>query len=267
MRRLVPDGADVFDAHVHVGRDIDGFVAPLDDLLRLSGWSPQGAFAFCSTSPIAIRRSGPRTTGRSRPPSARTGCSSFVRLDLSEEPVAEAERCLDRGARGIKLHPRAQKFRLNDERLEPIFRIAAERRVWILIHGARPAPDRRRARPPDRAPPRGAAHHRAPRDRGSRVALGDLRGPGGRLLRHLRLEPRRPPRRLQPHSAGASACLRLPVRPAAELARQHAPRGTERRFTEERLRDLLGRTALRIRDGDPRSSRPHRSAAGRSSSR
>src|SRR4029077_4337644 len=49
-------------------------------------------------------------------------------------------RCLDLGARGIKLHPRAQKFLLNDERLAPVFAIAAERRVPILIHGGRGLP-------------------------------------------------------------------------------------------------------------------------------
>jgi hypothetical protein len=64
----------------------------------------------------------------------------FVRLDLAEEPIEEATRCLDAGARGIKLHPRAQRFLLNDERLAPVFALAAERRVPILIHGGRGLP-------------------------------------------------------------------------------------------------------------------------------
>jgi hypothetical protein len=64
----------------------------------------------------------------------------FVRLDLAEGPIEEAERCLDAGARGIKLHPRAQKFLLDDERLAPVFALAAERRVPILIHGGRGLP-------------------------------------------------------------------------------------------------------------------------------
>ena len=63
----------------------------------------------------------------------------FVRLDLTESPIEEAIRCLDRGARGIKLHPRAQKFQLNDERLAPVFELAADRE--------RPDPDPRRPRP------------------------------------------------------------------------------------------------------------------------
>ena len=49
-------------------------------------------------------------------------------------------RALDAGARGIKLHPRAQGFLLNDQRLEPVFALASERRVPILIHGGRGLP-------------------------------------------------------------------------------------------------------------------------------
>jgi predicted TIM-barrel fold metal-dependent hydrolase len=64
----------------------------------------------------------------------------FVRLDLNETPIDEAKRCLDAGARGIKLHPRAQGFDSTDERLGPVFALAAERRVPILIHGGRGLP-------------------------------------------------------------------------------------------------------------------------------
>src|SRR5439155_14243332 len=64
----------------------------------------------------------------------------FVRLDLAEDPIDQATRCLARGARGIKLHPRAQKFLLNDRRLAPVFALAAERKVPILIHGGRGLP-------------------------------------------------------------------------------------------------------------------------------
>ena len=64
----------------------------------------------------------------------------FVRLDLNETPIEEAKRCLDAGARGIKLHPRAQRFDATDDRLGPVFELAAERRVPILIHGGRGLP-------------------------------------------------------------------------------------------------------------------------------
>ncbi len=64
----------------------------------------------------------------------------FVRLDLNEQPLEEAQRCLDLGARGIKLHPRAQRFDAGDARLEPVFALAAERKLPILIHGGRGLP-------------------------------------------------------------------------------------------------------------------------------
>lgn len=142
LRRLVPDGAELFDAHVHCGTDIDGFTSPLDELsafLRSTGIAR--AFCFCLDEPDrhpAFRAANDRTLEAA----ARSDglLIPFVRLDLAEGPVEEAVRCLDRGARGIKLHPRAQGFLLNDERLDPIFALAAERRVPILIHGGRGLP-------------------------------------------------------------------------------------------------------------------------------
>jgi uncharacterized protein len=142
LRRLLPEGAELFDAHVHVGRDIDGFVAPLDDLLTfLRRYEVSRAFAFCMDEPDrhpAFRAANDRTLEAAE----RSGglLIPFARLDLAVEPLEEATRCLDRGARGIKLHPRAQGFLLNDERLAPIFALAAERRVPILIHGGRGLP-------------------------------------------------------------------------------------------------------------------------------
>ena len=78
----------------------------------------------------------------------------FCRLDLSDDPIGEATRCLDRGARGIKLHPRAQKFDFGARGLDPVFSLAAERSVPILIHAGRGLPrDRRRPAATGRAPP------------------------------------------------------------------------------------------------------------------
>jgi uncharacterized protein len=142
LRRLIPPGAEIFDAHVHVGSDIDGYVAPLDDLLSVLGrYGVSGAFAFCLDEPD--RHPG-FCAANDRTLSAAASSSGvlvpFVRLDLEGNPVEEARRCLDLGARGIKLHPRSQGFRLQDERLAPIFELAAERRVPILIHGGRGLP-------------------------------------------------------------------------------------------------------------------------------
>jgi predicted TIM-barrel fold metal-dependent hydrolase len=142
LRRVIPEDAELFDAHVHVGRDIDGFVAPYDELMSfLARYSVDRAFAFCMDEPDrepAFRAANDRTLAAAE----RSGgvLIPFVRLDLAEEPIEEATRCLDLGARGIKLHPRSQGFLLNDERLAPVFALAAERRVPILIHGGRGLP-------------------------------------------------------------------------------------------------------------------------------
>jgi hypothetical protein len=94
-----------------------------------------------STSTTASRRSRSRTTGRSRTRSApRESCSPSSASTSRHRPLDEARRCLDLGARGIKLHPRAQAFALSDERLQPIFALAVERDVPILIHGGRGLP-------------------------------------------------------------------------------------------------------------------------------
>jgi uncharacterized protein len=141
-RNLLPEGATLFDVHVHVGRDIDGMVAPFEELTDfLRRWGVERAFTFCLDEPDrqpAFKAANDRTL---RAAERSDGLLiPFVRLDLAEQPVEEARRCLDAGARGIKLHPRAQGFLLDDQRLEPIFALAAERRVPILIHGGRGLP-------------------------------------------------------------------------------------------------------------------------------
>ncbi len=142
LRRELPEGAEIFDAHVHLGNDIDGMVGVYDELIgRMDAYGVSRAFVFCMDEldrHPSFRVPNDRTLAYAERSGGRL--IPFVRLDLTEEPVEEAERCLDLGARGIKLHPRAQRFALNDERLAPIFAIAAERKVPILIHGGRGLP-------------------------------------------------------------------------------------------------------------------------------
>jgi len=142
LRRELPEGADIFDAHTHLGTDIDGMVGIYDDLVRgMDKYGMSHAFMFCLDEPDrhpSFRAGNDRTLVFAE----RSGGKliPFVRLDLSEDPIDEAKRCLDLGARGIKLHPRAQKFLLNDDRLSPVFELAADRNVPILIHGGRGLP-------------------------------------------------------------------------------------------------------------------------------
>jgi predicted TIM-barrel fold metal-dependent hydrolase len=142
LARELPEGAEVFDAHVHLGNDIDGFSGVYEDLEAINDrYGISRAFMFCMDETDrhpAFRAANDRTLAFAKRSGGRL--IPFVRLDLAEEPIEEATRALDAGARGIKLHPRAQRFLLNDERLAPVFSLAAERRVPILIHGGRGLP-------------------------------------------------------------------------------------------------------------------------------
>jgi uncharacterized protein len=142
LRRLLPTDVELFDAHVHLGNDIDGFSGQYEELERImNAYGISQAFMFCMDEPDrepAFRAPNDRTLEHAKRSGGRL--IPFVRLDMNSSPIEEATRCLDRGARGIKLHPRAQRFLLNDERLAPVFALAAERRVPILIHGGRGLP-------------------------------------------------------------------------------------------------------------------------------
>jgi predicted TIM-barrel fold metal-dependent hydrolase len=142
LREELPPGAEIFDAHTHLGTDIDSMVGRYDELEELMDrYGISRANVFCLDEPDrepGFRAPNDRTLAFAERANGRL--IPYVRLDLTEAPIEEAERCIDLGARGIKLHPRAQKFLLDDERLAPVFAIAAERRVPILIHGGRGLP-------------------------------------------------------------------------------------------------------------------------------
>jgi uncharacterized protein len=142
LREERPVDAEIFDAHTHLGTDIDGMVGRYDELETvMDRYGVSRCNVFCLDEPDrepGFRAPNDRTLAFAERSGGRL--IPFVRLDLTEAPIEEAERCLDRGARGIKLHPRAQKFLLDDARLAPVFAIAAERRVPILIHGGRGLP-------------------------------------------------------------------------------------------------------------------------------
>lgn len=55
--------------------------------------------------------------------------------------VQEARRCLDAGARGIKLHPRSHAFGLPHDVVGELVALAAERRLPVLFHAGRGIPN------------------------------------------------------------------------------------------------------------------------------
>jgi predicted TIM-barrel fold metal-dependent hydrolase len=142
LQRLLPSDADIFDVHLHLGHDLDGMVGDYDQLEELMArYGISRAFMFCLDEPDrhpSFSAANDRTLAFAERSKGRL--IPFLRLDLNESPLAEAKRCLEAGARGIKLHPRAQGFTAADERLRPVFELASQHRVPILIHGGRGLP-------------------------------------------------------------------------------------------------------------------------------
>ncbi|MFO7573063.1 MAG: amidohydrolase family protein [Gaiellaceae bacterium] len=142
LREELPEDAYLFDVHTHLGNDIDGMTGDYDELVAgLERYGVSGAFVFCMDEhdrEPAFTVPNDRTLAWASRSDGRL--LPFARLDLVERPLEEARRCLDLGARGIKLHPRAQAFAFDDERLPAIFELAVERSVPILVHGGRGLP-------------------------------------------------------------------------------------------------------------------------------
>jgi hypothetical protein len=140
--RLRPAGAEVIDAHTHLGLDEDGRSLTLKQLLsQLDAAEARRACVFPLHDPErqpAYRVPNDRVLAWAGESDDRL--VPFCRLDPAEEPLAEAERCLAAGARGIKLHPRAQQFAFDGAEMADVFALAEEAKLPILIHAGRGLP-------------------------------------------------------------------------------------------------------------------------------
>jgi predicted TIM-barrel fold metal-dependent hydrolase len=133
-------GAEVFDAHTHLGQnDPDGMRQTLEELiagLQLAG--ARGAFVFPMHEPDGY----PNPNDKVIQAAQESGglLVPFCRVNPHVDPVPEAERCLAAGARGIKLHPRAEQFTLDHPEVRNLVALADERTLPVLIHAGRGIP-------------------------------------------------------------------------------------------------------------------------------
>ncbi len=140
--RLRPADGETFDAHTHLGLDEDGRSLDLPTLLsQLDAADARRACVF----PLHDPERKPSYSVPNDRVLAWAGESEgrlipFCRLDPAEAPTVEGMRCIERGARGIKLHPRAQAFAFDGAEMEGIFSLAEEASVPILIHAGRGMP-------------------------------------------------------------------------------------------------------------------------------
>ena len=142
VQSLRPVGAEVIDAHTHLGLDEDGRSLNLAQLLsQLDDAGARRACVFPLHDPErhpAYRVPNDRVIGWAGESDGRL--VPFCRLDPAESPLAESERCLAAGARGIKLHPRAQDFVFDGQDMDGVFALAEDAGVPILIHAGRGLP-------------------------------------------------------------------------------------------------------------------------------
>jgi uncharacterized protein len=141
-RSLSPPDAEVIDAHTHLGLDEDGRSLTLEQLLaQLDDAGARRACVFALHDPE--RRpaySVPNDRVIAWAAESEGRLTPFCRLDPAEDPIAEGERCLAAGARGIKLHPRAQDFVFDGPEMRAVFALAEDARAPILIHAGRGLP-------------------------------------------------------------------------------------------------------------------------------
>jgi predicted TIM-barrel fold metal-dependent hydrolase len=136
-RHLAPLLADlpdlaVLDAHTHLGHDVDGTVCAPAELLA---WLERlGARA--AVFPLHVESGYARENDLVLEAAAASGgrLVPFCRLDPHDAPAAEAARAVAAGARGIKLHPRAEAFTLAHPALDEVFALADAHALPVLIH-------------------------------------------------------------------------------------------------------------------------------------
>ncbi|MFN2617817.1 MAG: amidohydrolase family protein [Thermoleophilaceae bacterium] len=138
LREEVP-GLELFDAHTHIGRnDPDGYRCQPAELVSALEAADARAVVFAMHEPGGYSPANDLVMAEAAASEGRL--TAFCRVDPAQDAAAEAERCLETGAAGIKLHPRAEGFTLHDSGLSELFALADERRRPVLVHAGRGIP-------------------------------------------------------------------------------------------------------------------------------
>jgi predicted TIM-barrel fold metal-dependent hydrolase len=139
VQQRVP-GIELFDAHTHLGEnDPDGMRQSPPELLELLRTArARGAFVFPMHEPGGYPPANDMVLEAA---AAADGLLvPFCRVNPHNGAVAEAQRCLGAGARGIKLHPRAEGFTLDHPEVRRLVGLVHERGLPMLIHAGRGIP-------------------------------------------------------------------------------------------------------------------------------
>ena len=128
-----------FDAHTHFGQnDPDLYRQTPGELNRALERISARAACFPMAETDGYSRANDATIEAARDSGGRL--VPYCRLDPRAEPLAEARRSIEAGARGIKLHPRAEAFTLAEPAVVEIVALAHDLKLPLLIHAGRGIP-------------------------------------------------------------------------------------------------------------------------------
>lgn len=136
----LPPGTEWFDVHTHMGaNDPDGFRCTAEEVMAaLDRAGHAQALVFPMHEPDGYAAANDRVLEAAEASAGRL--RALCRLDPHADPMPEARRCLEAGAVGLKLHPRAERFQLSEPVVEEIIALADEHRLPVLVHAGRGIP-------------------------------------------------------------------------------------------------------------------------------
>ncbi len=136
VQKKIPVGAQVFDAHAHIGVDIDGRTMTAAGMKeRMEAAGVFRTIVFPLNDPNARDDySGPNDVIWSAYEEHPDAFVPFFRLNPHKNYKMEFGRCVERGFKGLKLHPVSQEFEFDDERVVRLFEMAAEADLPVLVH-------------------------------------------------------------------------------------------------------------------------------------
>ncbi len=135
-RSRIPPGVDLFDAHAHIGEDVDGRMMTAEGMReRMLAAGVRRSIVFPLNDPNARDDfSGPNDVVWNAYERNPDFFVPFFRLNPHRDYEKEFARCVERGFKGLKLHPVSQRFELDDPQAVRLFEMAAEADLPVLIH-------------------------------------------------------------------------------------------------------------------------------------
>src|ERR687897_1540177 len=129
----------LYDAHTHVGQtNPDGLNRGPQELVGALAAAGARAVVFPMHEPAGYPPANDAVIAAAAADPERL--VAYCRVSPHDGALAEATRALDAGARGIKLHPRAERFGMEEPVVGELVALAGERRVPVLIHAGRGIP-------------------------------------------------------------------------------------------------------------------------------